>query len=49
MGATRRNLQARPKILKKNFGTSNQPFSMKIIPKKSMLSSLKKKKSQKFV
>jgi hypothetical protein len=28
-GATRRNLQARPKILKKIIGTSNQPIKRK--------------------
>jgi hypothetical protein len=36
-GATRRNLQTRPKILKKNIGTPNQPIRIKIFPKKVCL------------
>jgi hypothetical protein len=36
MGATRRNLQARPKI-QKNIGTSNEPIKMKFFPKKVCL------------
>jgi hypothetical protein len=37
MEATRRNLRARPKILKKNIGTSNQPIKTKFFPKKVCL------------
>jgi hypothetical protein len=37
MGATRRNLQACPKILKNNIGTSNLPIKTKIFPKKVCL------------
>jgi hypothetical protein len=37
MGATRRNLQAQPKILKKIVETSNQPIITKIFPKKVSL------------
>jgi hypothetical protein len=32
MGATRRNLQAQPKILQKIIGTLNQAIRMKIFP-----------------
>jgi hypothetical protein len=49
MRATRRNLQAQAKILKKINGTPKLPTKTKIFPKKSMLSSLKVKRSQKFV
>jgi hypothetical protein len=48
MGATRRNLQAHLKILKKDRNTK-LPIKMKIFPKKSMFSSLKVKRSQKFI
>jgi hypothetical protein len=41
MGATRRNLQTRPKIIKKIIGTSNHPIRTNFFPKKSMFSSLK--------
>jgi hypothetical protein len=34
MGATRQNLQAQTKILKKIVGTSNQPIRTKIFTKK---------------
>jgi hypothetical protein len=37
MRATRRNLQAQPKMLKKIVGTSNQPIRTKILPKKVCL------------
>jgi hypothetical protein len=37
MGATRRNLQAQPKILKKINGTPNLPTKTKIFPKKVCL------------
>jgi hypothetical protein len=40
MGATQRNLQAQPKILKKMTGTPNLPIEKKIFPKKSIFSSL---------
>jgi hypothetical protein len=35
--ATQRNMQARPKILKKIIGTPNQPINTKIFPKKVCL------------
>jgi hypothetical protein len=41
MGATRRNLQAQPKILKKTTRTPNLPIKMKIFPKKVCLVPLK--------
>jgi hypothetical protein len=48
MGATRQNLRAQPKILQKgpNTKSTNQNENF---PKKSMFSSLKVKRSQKFV
>jgi hypothetical protein len=49
MGATQRNLQAQPKILKKIIITSNQPIKTKNFPKKTVFSSLKVKISRKFV
>jgi hypothetical protein len=49
MGATRRNLQAQPKILKKMLETLYQPIQMKIFPKKSIFSTLKVLRSQKFL
>jgi hypothetical protein len=36
-GATRQNLQAQPRILKKISGTSNQPIRTKIFTKKLLL------------
>jgi hypothetical protein len=41
MGATRRNLQAQPKIRKKIIGTPNIPIKTKIFLKKSMIRTLK--------
>jgi hypothetical protein len=37
MGATRRNLQAQPKMLKKIVGTTNKPIRTKNLPKKVCL------------
>jgi hypothetical protein len=37
MGATPRNLQAQPKMLKKIVGTLNQPINTKTFPKFSTL------------
>jgi hypothetical protein len=41
MGATRRNLQAQPNILKKIIGTPNLPIKKEIFPNKIMFSYLK--------
>jgi hypothetical protein len=49
LGTTRRNLQALPKIQKKIIGTPNLPIKTTIFTKKSMFSTLKVKRSQKFV
>jgi uncharacterized protein YcgL (UPF0745 family) len=49
MGANRRSLQAQPKILKKMIGTPNLPIRTITFPKKSMISTLKVEKSQKFI
>jgi hypothetical protein len=48
MGATRRNLQAQPKILKKTIRTPNLPIRTKIFPKKVCLVYLKKEKVPKI-
>jgi hypothetical protein len=48
MEATRRNLQAQPKILKKCWNTKSTNQNENF-PKKSMFSSLKVKRNQKFV
>jgi hypothetical protein len=48
MGATRRNLQAQPKMLKKNLEHQNNQ-SEQIFSQKKYVYSLKVKKSQKFV
>jgi hypothetical protein len=47
MGATRRNLQAQPKILKKNDRNTKSTNQNENFPKKSMFSSLKVKKKKK--
>jgi hypothetical protein len=41
MAVTRQNLQARPKILKKIVGTSNQPIKTNLYPKKKYVLYLK--------
>jgi hypothetical protein len=41
MGATGRNLQAQPEMLKQIVGTSNQPIRTEMLKKKSMFSTLK--------
>jgi hypothetical protein len=48
MGATRQNLQAQPKILKKIIGTSNQPIRTKNFLKKNYVSYLKSVKEPKI-
>jgi hypothetical protein len=48
MGATRRNLQAQPKILKKIIETPNLPTRTKIFQKKNYVSYLKSVKEPKI-
>jgi hypothetical protein len=47
MGATRRNLRAQPKIIRKIIGTSNQPIKTQIFPKKNYVWYLKSVKEPK--
>jgi hypothetical protein len=49
MGPTRRNLQAQPKMLKKNCRKIKSTNQNKKFPNKSMFSTLKVKRSQKSV
>jgi hypothetical protein len=49
IGATRRNLQAQPKMLKKNCRSTKSTHQNENFPKKTMFSTLKLQKSQKFV
>jgi hypothetical protein len=49
MEATRQNLQAQPKMLKKNCRNINTTNQNKNVPNKSMFSTLKVIRSQKFV
>jgi hypothetical protein len=46
MKATRRNLQAQPNMLKKNHQNTKSTNQNENFPKKSMLSTLKKNRSQ---
>jgi hypothetical protein len=49
MGATRQNLQAQPKMLKKNSRNIKSTNQIKKCPNKSMFRTLKVQRSQKFV